>query len=338
MEEKPGSISVRPGGKETARMVKTLARGVGQTRLRQPQPHAADRRRCRQLQPAQYLAARATIPSMAKFLSRRLLNKRGLREGNLACRIRSRRLRSRLRRRRLPSACFPTNDPGAGRGVITALGAPPDFPIGGSTLRDLLTDDVSLSPAPGHAVRVVLLHHRRRTAGEGARPGAPARTRTAMRRRSMFWRRSQKFPGIRPDPEAFVEALDPLQPRLYSISSSHNATPGRVSLTVDTVRYVIGEPRPAGRRLDLACRAHRAGRRTAGLCAEGARLRPAGRSERAHHHDRTRHRRRAVPRLSARRARPSRRRAATGCSSAISAATAISSMKTNSKHESLAAC
>ena len=30
----------------------------------------------------------------------------------------------------------------------------------------------------------------------------------------------EKFPGIRPDPEAFIEALDPLQPRLYSISSS----------------------------------------------------------------------------------------------------------------------
>ena len=51
----------------------------------------------------------------------------------------------------------------------------------------------------------------------------------------------EKFPNLRPDPEAFVEALDPLQPRLYSISSSHNATPGRVTLTVDHVRYIIGE-------------------------------------------------------------------------------------------------
>jgi sulfite reductase (NADPH) flavoprotein alpha-component len=51
----------------------------------------------------------------------------------------------------------------------------------------------------------------------------------------------EKFPGIRPDPEAFIEALDPLQPRLYSISSSPKANPGRVALTVDTVRYAIGE-------------------------------------------------------------------------------------------------
>ncbi|MBP0651574.1 hypothetical protein J8J40_31385, partial [Mycobacterium tuberculosis] len=26
----------------------------------------------------------------------------------------------------------------------------------------------------------------------------------------------EKFPGIRPDPEAFVEVLEPMQPRLYS--------------------------------------------------------------------------------------------------------------------------
>jgi sulfite reductase (NADPH) flavoprotein alpha-component len=51
----------------------------------------------------------------------------------------------------------------------------------------------------------------------------------------------EKFPGIRPDPEAFIEALDPLQPRLYSISSSPKVNPGRVALTVDAVRYDIGK-------------------------------------------------------------------------------------------------
>jgi sulfite reductase (NADPH) flavoprotein alpha-component len=49
----------------------------------------------------------------------------------------------------------------------------------------------------------------------------------------------EKFPGIRPDPEAFIESLDPLQPRLYSISSSPKTHPGHVSLTVDSVRYDI---------------------------------------------------------------------------------------------------
>src|SRR5712671_3091873 len=41
-------------------------------------------------------------------------------------------------------------------------------------------------------------------------------------------------------------ALEPLQPRLYSISSSHNATPGKLSLTVDCVRYVVGKRRRLG--------------------------------------------------------------------------------------------
>ena len=51
----------------------------------------------------------------------------------------------------------------------------------------------------------------------------------------------EKFRGVRPDPEALIEALDPLQPRLYSISSSPKVTKGRVSLTVDAVRYDINK-------------------------------------------------------------------------------------------------
>jgi sulfite reductase (NADPH) flavoprotein alpha-component len=56
----------------------------------------------------------------------------------------------------------------------------------------------------------------------------------------------EKFSGVRPDPEAFIEALDPLQPRLYSISSSPKLDPGRVGLTVDAVRYDIGNRRRVG--------------------------------------------------------------------------------------------
>ena len=51
----------------------------------------------------------------------------------------------------------------------------------------------------------------------------------------------EKFPGTRPDPEAFIESLDPMQPRLYSIASSLRSNPGRVALTVDTVRYKIAK-------------------------------------------------------------------------------------------------
>ena len=43
---------------------------------------------------------------------------------------------------------FPINDPALVEAVLKALGAPADFPIGGRTLREVLTDGVSLAPAP----------------------------------------------------------------------------------------------------------------------------------------------------------------------------------------------
>ena len=51
----------------------------------------------------------------------------------------------------------------------------------------------------------------------------------------------EKFPSVIPGAAEFLGALDPLQPRLYSISSALSADPGKVSLTVDSVRYRIGE-------------------------------------------------------------------------------------------------
>jgi sulfite reductase (NADPH) flavoprotein alpha-component len=59
----------------------------------------------------------------------------------------------------------------------------------------------------------------------------------AMRRPSMFWacwKNSRRSTPI-------LESLEPLQPRLYSISSSPAATPGILSLTVDAVRYTVAE-------------------------------------------------------------------------------------------------
>jgi len=50
----------------------------------------------------------------------------------------------------------------------------------------------------------------------------------------------EKFPAVMPDADAFLSALDSLQPRLYSISSSPKAQAGRLSLTVDAVRYDVG--------------------------------------------------------------------------------------------------
>ena len=134
---------------------------------------------------------------------------------------------------------FPVNDPGLVDAVIAALDAPPDFPIGGRTLREVLVDSLSLSPAPDMLFQLISYitgGERRKKAqalAEGRDPDGDAATLDVPAALA-------KFPGIRPDPEAFVESLDPLL-RVYSISSSLKANPGRVSLTVDAVRYTVKE-------------------------------------------------------------------------------------------------
>jgi sulfite reductase (NADPH) flavoprotein alpha-component len=140
---------------------------------------------------------------------------------------------------------MPVNDPALVEAVIKALDAPADFPIGGRTLRDVLTDGVSLSPAPDMLFQLysyVVGGNRRQKAkalSAGDDPDGDAKTLDVLAA-------IEKFHGVRPDPEAFIEALDPLQPRLYSISSSLKAHPGRVSLTVDTVRYRIAKRQRLG--------------------------------------------------------------------------------------------
>ena len=155
---------------------------------------------------------------------------------------------------------FPTNDPALVDAVIEALGAPPDFPIGGRTLRDVLIDGVSLAPAPDMLFQLISYitggerRQKAKALAAGEDPDGDAATLDVLAA-------IEKFAGVRPDPEAFIEALDPLQPRLYSIASSPKSNPGRVALTVDTVRYTIGRPRAPRRRLDVPRRARRARRR-----------------------------------------------------------------------------
>ena len=228
-----------PGGKETARMVKKLYEELKSA------PAAAAPK------PASEPAAEAVLapvtqtppgcsrdnPVVAKVLSRRLLNKAGSEKETWHVEFDL-------------SSCgldyavgdafglFPSNDPALVDAVIKALGAPGDFPIGGRTLRECLTDGVSLSPAPDMLFQLfsfITGGDRRKLAralAAGEDPDGDAATLDVLAA-------IEKFPGIRPDPEAFVEALDALQPRLYSISSSPKANPGAVALTVDTVRYRV---------------------------------------------------------------------------------------------------
>jgi sulfite reductase (NADPH) flavoprotein alpha-component len=140
---------------------------------------------------------------------------------------------------------FPTNDPGLVDAVIKALGAPADFPIGGRTLRECLLDGVSLSPTPDMLFQLFSYitggerRQKARALATGEDPDGDAESLDVLAA-------IEKFPGVRPDPEAFIEALDPLQPRLYSISSSPKLDPHRVALTVDAVRYDIGNRRRVG--------------------------------------------------------------------------------------------
>jgi len=133
---------------------------------------------------------------------------------------------------------YPANDSALVDAVLAALDAPPDFSIGERTLRETLTDGVSLSPAPDMLFQLISYltgADRRKKAhalANGQDPDGDAATLDVLAA-------LQKFSGIRPDPEAFIEALDVLQPRVYSISSSLKCNPGRVSLTVDAVRYEV---------------------------------------------------------------------------------------------------
>jgi len=133
---------------------------------------------------------------------------------------------------------YPTNDLALVDAVIKAIDAPPDFPIGGRTLRAVLQDSVSLGLAPDilfQLISYITGGERRQKAkalAAGEDPDGDAATLDVLAA-------IQKFPGIRPDPEAFVESLDALQPRLYSIASSLKTNPGRVALTVDAVHYDI---------------------------------------------------------------------------------------------------
>ena len=66
---------------------------------------------------------------------------------------------------------FPANDPGLVAAVLAALDAPPDFPIAGRTLREVLTDGVALSPAPDMLFQLIsyLTGGERQAEGEAAR-------------------------------------------------------------------------------------------------------------------------------------------------------------------------
>jgi sulfite reductase (NADPH) flavoprotein alpha-component len=232
-----------PGGKETARMLKTLYAEFGT----QPQvvakapPLAVGAEAAAPVVAVPAVAAGRSRdnPATATFLSRTRLNKPGsaketwhveldLKDSGIQYVVGD------------SFGVFPANDPALADAVIAALGAPADFPIGGRTLREVLIDGVSLGSAPDMLFQLYsyITGGTRRQAAKalssGENPDGDAETLDVLAA-------IEKFRGTRPDPEAFIEALDPLQPRLYSIASSPKVDPHRLALTVDAVRYPLGK-------------------------------------------------------------------------------------------------
>jgi sulfite reductase (NADPH) flavoprotein alpha-component len=140
---------------------------------------------------------------------------------------------------------LPKNDPALADAVLAALHVPPDFPVGGKPIRDALIEDYALGLAPDmlfELMSYLVGGERRQKAkllAKGEDPDGDAATLDVLAVLA-------KFAPVHPDPEAFVECLEPLQPRLYSIASCPLTTPGELHLTVDAVRYDIAGRRRVG--------------------------------------------------------------------------------------------
>lgn len=229
-----------PGGKETARMLKSLVEDMGggatdpdEARLK------AEAKAVEKARDADARSGRSrNNPAEAVFLARKKLSREGSEKAvyHIEFDISGAGLDYEVGD---SFGIFPRNDSRLVESVLAAIDAPEDFPIGDKTLRQALTDDVSLGAAPDmlfELISCITGGARRATAkalARGQDPDGDAATLDVLAA-------LEKFPGRPPDPEAFIEALEPLQPRLYSISSSLKANPGCVSLTVDHVRYVAG--------------------------------------------------------------------------------------------------
>ena len=232
-----------PGGKETARLVKALATeieavGADSAPLEVTLPPAEPGSK-----PMIAIGTSREAPGEAIFLSRRRLNREGSEKETLHVEFD---LGPGLAYEVGDSfGIFPKNHLGHVDQIIAMLGCSHTTEIRGRTLREVLTEDVSLGVAPDALYELfsyVLGGKARETARALARGEDPDGDAATLDVLAVL----HKFSAARPHPEAFVDALEPLQPRLYSISSSPKTTPGRLSLTVDAVRYVIGKRRRLG--------------------------------------------------------------------------------------------
>jgi sulfite reductase (NADPH) flavoprotein alpha-component len=140
---------------------------------------------------------------------------------------------------------YPRNDPALADAVLSALRVPAVFPVGGKSIRDALIEDYSLGAAPDMLFELMgdlvggARRQKAKALAKGEDPDGDAETLDVLAA-------LEKFAPVHPDPEALLECLEPLQPRLYSIASCPLTTPGQMHLTVDAVRYDIAGRRRLG--------------------------------------------------------------------------------------------
>ncbi|UMY18388.1 sulfite reductase subunit alpha [Methylobacterium organophilum] len=224
----------QPGGKETLRMLKKLDEEFGASggAAAAPKAEAAAPKKEPELGPLGYCREN---PVEATFLGRRRLNEPGGEKETWHIEI-------DLKDTPIEYVVgdslglFPANAPALVDAVIAELGTRPERIIGGKTLRNRLLADYSLGAAPDGLYQLLSLltsgeaRRKAQALAAGEDPDGDAAYLDVLGA-------LHKFPGARPDAEVFLEALDELQPRLYSISSSPKMDVGKVSLTVDAVRY-----------------------------------------------------------------------------------------------------
>ncbi|MBS7534207.1 sulfite reductase subunit alpha [Ancylobacter sonchi] len=219
-----------PGGKETMRMLKSLAAEMGEAPAAAPAEAAPTA-------PVGAPGSSRDNPARVSFLSRKRLNKGSSEketwhvEFDLAAAGLDYTVGDSF-------GIFPVNDGDLVDAILDAIGASREEMIGDKLARDVLSEEVSLGAAPDGLFQLLTYHsggemrRKARALAAGEDPDGDAASLDVLAA-------LEKFGRPRLAPEVLAEALEPLQPRLYSISSSPAATPGKLSLTVDAVRYRV---------------------------------------------------------------------------------------------------
>ncbi|MGE4429978.1 MAG: assimilatory sulfite reductase (NADPH) flavoprotein subunit [Sphingobium sp.] len=140
-----------------------------------------------------------------------------------------------------------SNDPAVVAALLEALALSPDTPV------DIKGESIALGEALTHRYEITaatprFLDHWAQTSDAAALRQLQQEDRSGER--SVFLRTHhivdivRRFPVPGTQPQDFLSALRPLQPRLYSLASSLSAAPDEAHLTVAPVRYALhGEPR-----------------------------------------------------------------------------------------------